>query len=84
MLSNLCVYALAMWGNADSHQHGVCASPLLRTHHLPQQVQTNHPYRIIGQNELPAIPPLRYVVSQIGYNHPSDSRHGPMQCQKTS
>jgi hypothetical protein len=45
---------------------------------------SKHPPRIVGQNALPAIPPLRYVVSQIGYNHPSDSRYGPPQYQKTS
>ena len=48
------------------------------------QVQVNHASRRIGREGLPAIPTLRYVMSHIGYNHPSDSRHGPTQYQKTS
>jgi len=50
---------------------------------LAQQMQVNHPRRVVGKNELAPIPTLRHVVRNNHHNYPRQSRYGQAQYQKT-
>jgi hypothetical protein len=44
---------------------------------LPQQIEIDQALRLRGQNELPPVAALRYMMRNIGHHHPSPSRHPP-------